>query len=98
MDELMLGESPAPAEAGSESAGSEPVQAPGAAENVQYDGLTGEVRGGIERESFETTRADTANVRALRDAKRICVRCTFCGRCKKGSKRRTVNVRKLDSL
>lgn len=67
-------------------------------EKVQYDGLTGAVRGGAERESFEVMRRDTANVRVLRDTKKICERCTFCGRCKKGSKRRTVNTKKLESL
>lgn len=75
-------------------ANGEPEQIPG----VQYDGLTGQARGGIERGSFETIQRDKANVRAIRDSKKVCVRCTFCGRCKRAERRRPVHEHLLDSL
>ncbi|MBR3257423.1 MAG: hypothetical protein IKF96_00375 [Eggerthellaceae bacterium] len=43
---------------------------------------------GLERDSFERMVRDRANVRSIRDSRRICKRCTFCGRCKRGKKRR----------
>ncbi|MBR2789813.1 MAG: hypothetical protein IKD70_04250 [Eggerthellaceae bacterium] len=43
---------------------------------------------GLERDSFERMVRDRANVRSIRDSRRICRRCTFCGRCKRGKKRR----------
>ena len=43
---------------------------------------------GLERDSFEHMVRDRANVRSIRDSRRICRRCTFCGRCKRGKKRR----------
>ena len=49
-------------------------------------------------EAFDRVKTDRDNVRAIRDSRRVCRWCTFCGRCKKGSKRRPVNVEKLDSL
>ena len=69
-----------------------------AEEKVEYDGLTGARRGGRERESFEVTRQDMEAVRARRDAKRICVRCTFCGRCRFGVRKKPVDASKLESL
>lgn len=38
--------------------------------------------------SPERIRQDRENVRAIRNSRIVCHRCTFCGRCKRGSKRR----------
>ena len=42
----------------------------------------------LDRNSFDRMVRDRANVRSIRDSRRICKRCTFCGRCKRGKKRR----------
>ncbi len=39
-------------------------------------------------EAYERIKRDREHVRAIRDSKRICKRCTFCGRCKRGVRKK----------
>lgn len=47
---------------------------------------------------YDRIKQDRDNVRAIRDARKPCVRCTFCGRCKRAERRRPVHEHLLDSL